>query len=77
MEYDIGIIVRSDQTCLICPDHVTGKTKAFTSQCKLRKGHDGKRNYDDVHRIVCSAILLDTTGFFNKICLFRLAILIS
>ena len=33
------------QTCLICPDRVTGETKAFTSQCKLHKGHDGIRNH--------------------------------
>ena len=40
------VILASAQTCLICPDRVTGETKAFASQCKLRKGHDGIRNYD-------------------------------
>ena len=39
------------QTCLICPDRVTGETKAFTSQCKLHKGHDGIRNHG-ANRIV-------------------------
>ena len=29
--------------CSICPDRVTGETKVFASQCKLRKGHDGRR----------------------------------
>ncbi len=33
--------ISSAQTCLNCPDRVTGKTKTPTSQCKLRKGHDG------------------------------------
>ena len=32
--------------CSICPDRVTGETKVFASQCKLRKGRDGIRNYD-------------------------------
>ncbi len=35
---------------VICPDRVSGETKAFTSQCKLRKSLDGIRNYD-AHRI--------------------------
>ena len=30
----------------ICPDRVTGETNAFTSQCKLHKGHNSIRNYD-------------------------------
>ena len=29
---------------------MTGETKVFASQCKLRKGLDGRRNYD-VHRV--------------------------
>ena len=31
----------SAQTCLNCPDRVTGGAKISTSQRKLRKGHDG------------------------------------
>ena len=41
----------SAQTCSICPDRVTGETKVFASQCKQRKGHDGRRN-SDAHRVV-------------------------
>ena len=56
------LILPSAQTCLICPENVTGEMKAFTSQCQLRKGHDSISNYD-VHRIVCSARILDTLCF--------------
>ena len=45
------LIIASAQTCLICTDRVTGETEAFASQSKLRKGHDGIRNYD-AYRIV-------------------------
>ena len=31
-------ILASAQTCSIYPDRVTGETKVFASQCKLRKG---------------------------------------
>ena len=41
----------------ICPNRVTGETKVFASQCKLRKGHDGRRNYD-AHRVDFSARIL-------------------
>ena len=44
---------------------MTGETKAFTSQCKLREGHDGIRNYD-MHRIVCHASILDTNVLFQR-----------
>ena len=40
------LIIASAQTCLFCPDRVTGEAKAFTSQCKLRKRYYGIRNYD-------------------------------
>ena len=58
-------ILASAQTGLIRPDRVTGETKAFTSQCKLRKGHDGIRNYD-AHRIICSARIMDS-AFFQRL----------
>ena len=45
-----------------CPDRVTGETKTSTSQWKLRKGHDGMRNYD-AYRVDFSASILDTTCF--------------
>ena len=51
-------------TCLICSDRVTGETKAFTSQCKLRKGHDGIRNYD-AYKVDFSARNLNTVCFFK------------
>ena len=43
--------------CSICSDRVTGETKVFASQCKLRKGPDGRRNYD-AHRVDFSARIL-------------------
>ena len=46
--------------CSICPDRVTGETKVFASQCKLRKGiavAHGIRNYD-AHRVDFSARIL-------------------
>ena len=43
--------------CSICPDRVTGETNVFASQCKLRKGHGGRRNYD-AHRVDFSARIL-------------------
>ena len=52
------LILSSAQTCSICPDRVTGETKAVASQCELRKGHDGRRNYD-AHRVVRSAKILE------------------
>ena len=64
------IIISSAQTCLNCPDRVTGGAKMSTSQCKLRKGHDGIRNYD-AYRVDFSASILDTMCF-SKI-LFYLA----
>ena len=45
------LILASAQTCLTCPDRVTGEAKASASQYKLRKGHDGICNYDE-HIIV-------------------------
>ena len=52
----------SAQTCLNCPDRVTGGAKTSTSQCKLRKGHDGIRNHD-AYRVDFSASILDTLCF--------------
>ena len=40
------LILASAQTFLIFSDRVTDETTAFTSQCKLRKGRNGIRNYD-------------------------------
>ena len=51
-------------TCLNCPDRVTGGAKTSTSQCKLRKDHDGIRNYD-AYRVDFSASILDTVFFQN------------
>ena len=65
MLLDIRIIILSFVNS--CPDCVAGETKAFTSQCKLREGHDGIRNYD-VHRLACNARIMDTMGIFSKIC---------
>ena len=53
----------------MCSDRMTGKMKAFTSQCKLRKGHDGIGNYD-AHRIDCDARILDTICFIS-LCYFN------
>ena len=44
---------------------MTGETKAFTSQCKLRKGNDGIRNYD-AYKVDFSARNLNTVVFFLK-----------
>ena len=57
------LILASAQMCSICPNRVTGETKVFASQCKLRKGHDGRRNYD-AHRVDFSAKYCN----FSKIC---------
>ena len=43
---------------------MTGETKAFTSQSKLCKGHDGIRNYD-AYRVDFSARILDTVFFLK------------
>ena len=43
---------------------VTGGAKTSTSQCKLRKGHDGIRNYD-AYRVDFSASILDTIALFT------------
>ena len=54
------LILAFAQMCSICPDRVTGETKVFASQCKLRKGHHvahGRRNYD-AHRVDFSARIL-------------------
>ena len=40
----LAVLLYSAKTCLISPECGTGETKAFTSQCKLRKGYDGIRN---------------------------------
>ena len=64
------------ETCLNCPDRVTGSTKTSTSQCKLRKGHDGIRNYD-AYRVDFSASIMDTMCFFKHSFLSRIEILIS
>ena len=73
MEYDIQLniriitvflIISSAQTCLNCPDRVTGGAKTSTSQGKLRKGHDGIRTYD-AYKVDFSAIILDTMCFSN------------
>ena len=60
------LILASAQTYLICPDRVTGETKTSASQCKLRKGHDGIRNYD-AYRVYFSARILDTMIFFQRL----------
>ena len=45
-------------------DGLIGGAKTSTSQCKLRKGHDGIRNYDG-YRVDFSASILDTMCFSN------------
>ena len=55
-------IISSAQTCLNCSDRVTGGANTSTSQCKLRKGRDGIRNYD-AYRVDFSANILDTMWF--------------
>ena len=52
---------------------MNAETKVFASQCKIRKGHEGRRNYD-MHKVVGSAKILE---FFSNICLLRVTILIS
>ncbi len=54
----------SAQTSLNCPDREAGGAKKSTSQCKLRKGRDGIRNYD-AYRVDFSASILDTMCFSN------------
>ena len=71
------LIISSAQTCLNFPDRLTGGAKTSTSQCELRKGHDGIRNYD-AYRVDFSASILDTICFPNILFfLSRFAILIS
>ena len=55
----------SAQTCLNYPDRVTGSAKTSTSQCKLRKCHDGIRNYD-AYRVDFSASIL-TQLLYNQL----------
>ena len=59
-------MISSAQTCLNCPDRVIGGAKTSTSQCRLRIGHDGIRNYD-AYRVHFSASILDTMCFPNII----------
>ena len=70
------LILESVQTCLDCPYRVTGETKTVTSQCKLRKGHDGIRNYD-AYRVDFSASIFDTVCFYKDFFLSRFAILVN
>ena len=58
-----------------CSDRMTGGAKTSTSQCKLRKGHDGIRNYD-AYKVDFSASILDTMCFFEHSFLSRIEILI-
>ena len=69
------LILESVQTCLNCPDRVAGETKTFTSQCNLRKGHEGIRNYN-AYRVGFSASMFDTVcfykdSFFISLCYFN------
>ena len=71
------LMFASVQTCSNCPDRVTDEMKTFTSQCKkLRKGHDGIRNYD-AYRVDFSTSISDRIRFFKDSFLSRFTILIS